>query len=418
MPTRADLELLAKAQNHNVEFARRDLDKLWKSLQGLEPDKQRNALLKLIPELVSKYGDVAGTAAAEWYEQAREADLGKSDFIATIGEGYPSEAVQDSIRWQAGVLWDDPQQMQRFLNNSIDRWVKYCGRATIMENVRHDSHKVKWALVPQGKTCAFCTMLASNGFHYERKYKAQAAQHANCDCWPCPSFKSRQAFIQGYDPDKLYNDYQEAREELARARKGEGPYAKAFKDFEKQNPHKDATASGRSAEVWMMRHLKPDEYKDGVHTDVRMTSDQSLSYAIYKDYRSSLAERFIAANNPKYKMPPETPVEAPKDWPKDLPQLRAKEWNHILYGDREKVRNSQTKEKEWNFKGGHSSGFGWITNGDEFPSSWKNEDILNAIEHTVGNTSSDGLFTSTYKGVKIQVIVRKGKVITAYRLGR
>ncbi|WP_454892199.1 VG15 protein [Alloscardovia omnicolens] len=408
MDKRQQLNKLVKAQNNNVALARADLDKLWRRLQGLEPEKQRDALLELIPELVSKYGDVAGTAAAEWYEQARAAEIGESDFLATVGEGFPSEAVQDSIRWKAGVLWDDPQQMQRFLNNSIDRWVKYSGRATIMENAGKDPHRVRWALVPQGKTCAFCTMLASRGFAYHKEDSVKSVQHNNCDCWPCPSWDSKKAYIKGYDPDQMEEDYQAAREELKRVKNGKGHYVTAYKTDKGKG--KIDSSDSTSEITWMMRRLKPDEYKDGTHTDVRMTNDQSLSYASYKDYRSSLAERFIELNNSNLKMPPETPVEAPENWPDNLPKLTANAWNHTLYGSYDPKRHK--------YVGAHVSGYNWISGGESFPDNWGESKIREAAIHVLNSApmSAHGSYVGTFEGHDILVSTGKRKGVTSIHI--
>ncbi|WP_418969748.1 hypothetical protein [Alloscardovia omnicolens] len=178
--------------------------------------------------------------------------------------------------------------------------------------------------------------------------------------------------------------------------------------------------SDSTSEVaWMMRRLKPDEYTDGAHTDSRFTFDGSLSYASYKDYRASLAQRYIELNNPRLKMPPETPVEAPEDWPADLPKLRAKEWNHILYGDRIKEYNDNIGAKVFANQGGHADGYGWAATRDEFPSSWGQEDILNATKHILETTDSKrGIYIGRYKGVKIEVVVSENRIITAIPFGR
>ncbi|EFA23678.1 hypothetical protein [Bifidobacterium gallicum] len=81
----------------------------------------RDLLVELVAALVDSYGDIAATAASEWYMQVRARNTGDTRYRGMLGEGFPSQAVQDSIRWKAGVLWDDPEMMYRFLHNAIDR---------------------------------------------------------------------------------------------------------------------------------------------------------------------------------------------------------------------------------------------------------------------------------------------------------
>ena len=80
-----------------------------------------------------------------------------------------------------------------------------------MQNAIRDG--AEWAWIPVGDTCAFCLMLASNG--WQRASKAALAGghaehiHANCDCTYAVRF-DRKSGVQGYDPDKYKKMYDEA----------------------------------------------------------------------------------------------------------------------------------------------------------------------------------------------------------------
>ena len=101
----------------------------------------------------------------------------------------------------------------------------------------------------------------------------------------------------------------------------------------------------------------------------------------------------------------------PQDWPEDLPALRAKEWNHILYGDQR--------------GGGHSSGYGWIHDRTEFDAEWTSENITSKLCEFLRNIDFQNvriseLFTMSKDGVKyaIGVARKRGRVrvTTFYRL--
>lgn len=351
-----------------MELARTDLGKLWDNLKGLGARTQRDLLLETIPALVERHGDIAATAAAEWYEKVRRKDTGQARYEAVLAECFPSQAVQDSIRWKAGVLWDDPEQMARFLMNATDRWVKYSGRATIMQNVSRD--RARYAIVPQGKTCAWCTMLASRGFDYRDLDTARASMHEHCDCQPCPQWDVKQTIIAGYDPDAMYSRYLQAWEAV---------------NGKDKPAYLDANADEQSRILTVMRRQHPSEYTDGEHgysPDRKKRSKQSvgdLNLATWNDYRASLAERFIATNNPEWRLPPDEPASIPAQWPAMLPKLTVKAWNHILYGDRVEV-SVDGGGKRWKYQGGHRYGFGWIAGGSVFPREWSENDILMVMQ--------------------------------------
>lgn len=407
MPDRTDLDRLALAQNRAVELAQTDLGKLWDNLKGLEARTQRDLLLETIPALVERHGDIAATAAAEWYETVRRKDTGQARYEAVLADCFPSQAVQDSIRWKAGVLWDDPEQMARFLMNATDRWVKYSGRATIMQNVSRDH--ARYAIVPQGKACAYCTMIASRGFDYHRLETAKAAMHDHCGCQPCPQWDAKKCYISGYDEDALRDQYKQA----VKAVDNDRP---AYLD----NLH----ANGRENEILeVMRRQHPSEYTDGVHgysPDRKDRSKQSvgdLNLATWADYRASLAERFIAANDPEWKLPPEQPTEVPQWWrdDHDLPELSVNHLSHLLYGSGEKPHKGEDARK-WQYSGGHMAGYGWIADRPEFPEDWNEQRILQAAKEVCKQSDSFHVVQDmTVDGCDIVVVFgKKGRIASIY----
>ena len=373
----------------------------------MEARTQRDLLLETIPALVERHGDIAATAAAEWYEKVRRKDTGQARYEAVLADCFPSQAVQDSIRWKAGVLWDDPEQMARFLMNATDRWVKYSGRATIMQNVSRDH--ARYAIVPQGKACAYCTMIASRGFDYHRLETAKAAMHDHCGCQPCPQWDAKKCYISGYDEDALLDQYNQAVKAVDKDRP-------AYLD----NLH----AKDRENEILeVMRRQHPNEYTDGVHgysPDRKDRSKQSvgdLNLATWADYRASLAERFIAANDPEWKLPPEQPAEVPQWWRDDpnLPELSVNHLNHLLYGSGEKPHKGEDARK-WRYSGGHMYGYGWIADRPEFPEDWDLEHILQVSKEVCKQADSFHVAQEmTVDGCDIVVVFgKKGRIASIY----
>lgn len=225
-----------------VALARGELEAFFLGLDLNRPELARDALLEFLPILAQEYGDVAATAAAEWYEAQRAAQIGGS-YAAVLGDGIEAAQAEGSVRYAAGHLFgDDPMQTLVLLSGSVQRFVLYGSRDTIARNAEHDPERPRFARVPTGaKTCAWCSMLASRGFVYMNRETAGIARdhyHDDCDCQVVAEFDKDAAHIDGYDPDGLYDQYMAARQ---------------------------ATGSGNPKVIAAeMRRRFPDSYTDGV----------------------------------------------------------------------------------------------------------------------------------------------------------
>lgn len=242
MTTRADVNRLSLLGSRAVDLARAELEAFFYGLNFSDPALAREALLEFMPLLTQSYGDAAATAAAEWYEAARRAEVGGT-YSAVLGRTADIAEVQGSTRYAAGGLFaDDPAQTLAILSGALQRYVLLAMRDTVGENARRDSARPRFARVPTGaKTCAWCELLASRGFVYHTKETAgiiASDYHDDCDCMIVSSWDKPD--IEGYDEDALHQRYLAARE----AAGGDGVQA------------------GQVAA--QMRRLFPDQYTDGV----------------------------------------------------------------------------------------------------------------------------------------------------------
>lgn len=246
-----------------MKLAQKEMRSLWNSVQKLSPKFQRDLLLDTIPALVRKYGNVAATAAADWYEQIRAKNI-KGSYQATVADTFPDQGIMDTLRWKAGTLWDNPDVFNNFIQGSLSRWVQYAGRETIARNIRKDPAKPRWARVPNGKTCAFCEMLSSRGWVYTSPEKAGAGGnrfHPGDDCQIVPEWDRKNTHLKGYDPDAMYKRYQEAREIIKSGRVPKNLQA-WFEDsgLTLDDPNDETTLT------LLMRHLHPGQYTNGIRT--------------------------------------------------------------------------------------------------------------------------------------------------------
>ena len=213
-PDRSQISQLRQAQTQAAMLAKRELGNVWSEISDWEPARQRDALLELVPAIIDKYADTSSTAAAEWYERVRSKWI--SDDFKAQTPTRANDDISKLIRAKAGVLFGDdadPMQMLRFLNGVVDKGVKQGGRDAIRYNAKRDPKKPRYARVPSGaKTCSFCAMLASRGWVYESAETAGAMNkyHSDCDCEIVPSWDKDRPNVEGYDPEKLYADYEKA----------------------------------------------------------------------------------------------------------------------------------------------------------------------------------------------------------------
>lgn len=216
MVSRESLDRYSAASTRAVDLAKRDLERFWSRLDLTNPNAARDALLEFVPTLVSTYGDLVATAAMEWYDEERAKVPGLPEYRAS-SDVYTTSAEQAaaSTRYAAGHLYTDNQAAAlAVLEGTVHKLVKDAGRDVIARNVRLDPAHPRYARVPRGaKTCAWCSILASRGWVYVSKESAalHGKGHAHCDCELVPSWKANEAYMRGYDPDKMYAQYNDAR---------------------------------------------------------------------------------------------------------------------------------------------------------------------------------------------------------------
>ncbi|WP_162893221.1 EndoU domain-containing protein [Microbacterium halotolerans] len=195
-----------------------------------------------MPGLVSEYGDLAATATAEWYEQVRP---GAGFTARTVAPASISDIERD-VRYHAEHLFGDrPEDVLDALSGAVQRHIAYSSRETVARNVSLDPSQPRFARVPTGaRTCAWCEMLASRGWVYYSRETAGAIKkfHDHDDCQIVPEWDAENAHLEGYDPDAMYDRYQQARDKLA----ADGNTAPTDREIASK-----------------LRHLFPDKYTDG-----------------------------------------------------------------------------------------------------------------------------------------------------------
>lgn len=85
-------------------MAKRELASVVAKLDTSKKKAARDALLAVVPAIVAKWGGLAATAAAEYYENEREQAVG-GRYTALLADDEPLENIEESVRYACGHLF-------------------------------------------------------------------------------------------------------------------------------------------------------------------------------------------------------------------------------------------------------------------------------------------------------------------------
>lgn len=213
MATRLSIDRQIRVLHRASDQALKELNKLLASpeIRGLSDEALKEALKLYAPSLVRKYGSLAAAAASEWYMELRNQAGVVTDFTPSIARLVGVAEIRKGIDKLFEVKGE---KLENRIRAQISQWVRQQAQETIVKNAFRDPAKPRFARVPKGKTCAWCTMLASRGFVYASPETAGELKkyHTDCDCMIVPAWGAKEPKIEGYDPDALYEMYSKARD--------------------------------------------------------------------------------------------------------------------------------------------------------------------------------------------------------------
>lgn len=163
---------------------------IWARLTGLSADQVRDALFELIPALAEKYGAMAATIAADFYDQAREQAMVRGRFAAVPADVPGRARFESMVRWGVGPLYSgtpDRDAARTRVVGALQLVVSNVARDTVTTNSVRDPAADGWRRVARGGGCPFCRMLVGRGDVY-RKDTAGFASHEHCHCVAAPAF--------------------------------------------------------------------------------------------------------------------------------------------------------------------------------------------------------------------------------------
>lgn len=177
----------------------------WLKSRGIPQSREAmNGLIDFAYAVSTTYGEAAAELAAEMYEATAAAS------------GVVIEPAVPALTPEIGevtktVVGTAKLNNEEIISSAIGRLVKQTGVDTTMQNALRDG--AEWAWIPHGETCAFCIMLASNGWQRASRKALKNGHaehiHANCDCTYAIRFDSS-SNVAGYDPDRYFEIYSNA----------------------------------------------------------------------------------------------------------------------------------------------------------------------------------------------------------------
>ena len=180
--------------------------KAMRAYMTATPDASAEQLIQYAYSLTTRYGEAAAALACEMYD-AIAAAAG-----AAVPAAEPAEpaSIQEVARTVRAVHEESPN----LLPEVTQRIVKRTAADTTLLNAIRDG--AEWAWIPHGETCAFCIMLASNGWQPATKAAMNGGHaehiHANCDCEYAIRFTPDTEYA-GYNPREYRDMYDEADED-------------------------------------------------------------------------------------------------------------------------------------------------------------------------------------------------------------
>ena len=157
---------------------------------GLTPQQFRNSLITQTNLVVSQFGDVAASLAAEWYDDIRVSEGVRGSFRALPQPSPYADAVEGMVRRGVGPMFDevpDVSAVMRTVAQNTAKYVLAASRETVRRNSFIDPRGTGFQRVARPGSCDFCLMLVGRGAVY-KKETAFFASHGDCNCAAVPSW--------------------------------------------------------------------------------------------------------------------------------------------------------------------------------------------------------------------------------------
>ncbi len=209
------------------EQSRKKLEKALKNVDWSSYATAKEQMTAIFQELAGASTDIAAQLGANFYDTVSKAQTGEvigANAYNTYDPSYSANIIGSKVTaisketdlFKQEQMWEE---LHAELLRNMDNQIRKSANSSCMHAGYKDKRRPKFARVPQSpKPCMFCLMLASRGaVYYSRKTAGELNEyHQNCSCKAVPVFNDNG--IQGYDPDVIYDTWQDEVDTMAKER--------------------------------------------------------------------------------------------------------------------------------------------------------------------------------------------------------
>jgi len=192
-------------------LALQDLQNLW----TLNPADLEAALFGLLPDLLDTWGEASAAAAADWYDELRDAAEIAGQFTAIV-EPLGDLGAYALAGWAAEPLKTvepDILSAKSRLEDGFQKRLVNSANLTVTGSAEADPKARGYMRRTRPGACKFCIMVASRGAVYTQK-SARFACHGHCFCEAIPAWGGRALPVKPYKK----SDHPSTAEDRARVR--------------------------------------------------------------------------------------------------------------------------------------------------------------------------------------------------------
>ena len=189
--------------------------------RGLEAWRIRDAAISALTDSIGIHGDMAQALAGQLFDEVCAAEGISAGTFELYDDVIDPTMLKDKVHYLTRSVVEGRRDV--FVDNCgmlADMYTWMCNREAMVRNCAREN--MRYARIPTGpNTCDFCLMLASRGFVYHSADSAGASSHRSCDCVViCGAggeYARSDTQVEGYDPDALYDLWQDRVDERAKA---------------------------------------------------------------------------------------------------------------------------------------------------------------------------------------------------------
>lgn len=215
----------------------------WSDADDDTRKQLRNQVIDHVNYIQETYGSASESIGSLFFDNALSSDGELAN--AVMAGTANSQQVSNSVRYWARHLFGEDPDLDAFVDvvsAFVRRTVTHAADLSVAESAVSTNEQkdlgIRYARVPQGPTCAFCILLASRGFVYASRESAGEFNkfHDDCNCRIVAGMPGTE--VEGYDPDGMYDRYNECRKALTCGLTGEDD--PIWRDWNKLTPDEQA----------------------------------------------------------------------------------------------------------------------------------------------------------------------------------